>query len=63
MRLSRFYYRRMKICLKAGSINALRAQTTAQGGLKRVLVFLAMRRCIPARMAESLIRRLGLIHA
>ena len=31
--------------------------------LKRLIVFLAVRGLIPAWMAESLIRRLGLTHA
>jgi hypothetical protein len=35
----------------------------ARAGLKRCLVFLAVRGCIPARVAESLIHRWGLIHA
>lgn len=38
-------------------------QDKARACLKRYLVFLAMRGLFPARVAESLIRRLGLLHA
>lgn len=35
----------------------------ARACLKRCLVFLTVRGLFPARMAEALIRRLGLFHA
>ena len=63
MHFFRFYYRRVKMCLKAGVASFLSAKIAAQSGMKRVLVFLAMRSLIPARLAGALIRRLGLIHA
>lgn len=63
MCIFRFYYRRVKICLKAGAASALRTKLAAQTGLKRVLMFLFNWRCIPRCVAGFLLLKKGLSDA